>query len=205
MTAREIHRVALYARVSTTDKGQDTELQLVPLREYAATRGWKTTEYADQASAGDQAHRTAWRQLRADAARRRFDVVLVWKFDRAFRSTLDALSTLQTFDERGVGFSCLTQPELDTTTATGKLLFVILAAVAEMERTLIADRVKEGMKNAARKGVKMGRPTAAARPKVVKLLPQVRAEIADGTLSQRQAAKRLGVGTATLTRLLNAT
>jgi DNA invertase Pin-like site-specific DNA recombinase len=205
MTAREIHRVALYARVSTTDKGQDTELQLVPLREYAAARGWETTEYADQAAAGDQAHRTGWRQLLADAARRRFDVVLVWKFDRAFRSTLDALNTLQTFDERGVGFSCLTQPELDTTTATGKLLFVILAAVAEMERTLIADRVKEGMKNAARKGVKMGRPTAAARPKVVKLLPQVRDEIADGTLSQRQAAKRLGVGTATLTRLLNAT
>jgi DNA invertase Pin-like site-specific DNA recombinase len=121
MTTKVIRHVALYARVSTRDKDQDPELQLVPLRDYAQARGWEATEYVDQASAGDLAHRTAWRRLRADAARRRFDVVLVWKLDRAFRSTLDALATLEAFDDRGVGFSAITQPELDTTTAAGRL------------------------------------------------------------------------------------
>jgi len=204
MTARLTRPVALYARVSTRDKHQDPELQLVPLREYAARQGWETVEYVDQASAGDLAHRTAWRRLLNDTKHRKVGLVLVWKLDRAFRSVLDALATLQGFDERGVGFSSITQPELDTTTAPGKLFFVILAAVAEMEQSLISDRVKEGMRLAAAKGVKLGRPSAAARPEVARQLPSVVAEIAAGTLSQRQAAKRLGVGVATLHRLLDA-
>jgi DNA invertase Pin-like site-specific DNA recombinase len=204
MTARLTRPVALYARVSTRDKNQDPELQLVPLRAHAARQGWETVEYVDEASAGDLAHRTAWRRLLDDTKHRRVGLVLVWKLDRAFRSTLDALSTLQGFDERGVGFSAITQPELDTTTPAGKLMFVVLAAVAEMEKSLIADRVREGMRNARAKGFKMGRPSAATRPQVVRLLPQIRAEIAAGTLSRRQAAKRLGVGTATLVHLLDA-
>ena len=110
--------VALYARVSTRDKDQDPELQLGPLREYVAARGWKATEYVDRAPAGDLAHRTSWRRLLADAASRRIDLVLVWKLDRAFRSTLDALSTLQDLEHRGVGFASITQPELDTTSPT---------------------------------------------------------------------------------------
>jgi DNA invertase Pin-like site-specific DNA recombinase len=81
-------------------------------------------------------------------------------------------------------------------------MFVILAAVAEMERSLIGDRVREGMKNAAAKGTTLGRPAALSRLKVVRLMPEVRTEIAAGTLSRRQAAKRLGIGTATLARLL---
>lgn len=204
MTARLQRPVALYARVSTRDKNQDPELQLVPLREYAARLGCDVVEYVDQASAGDLAHRTEWRRLLHDARHRKIGLVLVWKLDRAFRSTLDALATLQDFDERGVGFSAITQPELDTTTPAGRLMFVVLAAVAEMERSLIADRVREGMKNAAAKGVKMGRPSASTRPTVVKTLPAVRADIEAGILSRRRAAKRLGIGVATLNRLLAA-
>jgi DNA invertase Pin-like site-specific DNA recombinase len=79
--------VALYARVSTRDTEQDPPLQLVPMREYAAARAWESTEYVDHASAGDLAGRTAWARLREDARRRRLDHVLVWKRDRAFRST----------------------------------------------------------------------------------------------------------------------
>ncbi len=204
ITARQTRTVALYARVSTRDKNQDPELQLAPLREYAVGRGWEVAEYVDHASAGDFAHRVAWRRLLDDTKHRKVGLVLVWKLDRAFRSTLDALATLQGFDERGVGFSAITQPELDTTTPAGKLMFVVLAAVAEMERSLIADRVREGMKNAAAKGVKMGRPSAAARPRVAKMLPAVRDQLALGTLSRRQAAKRLGIGVATLNRILDA-
>src|SRR3990170_8204738 len=157
-------RVALYARVSTRDKDQDPELQLDAMRAYARTRGWDSVEYVDTAAAGDLVHRTAWARLLADAAQRRIDHVLVWKLDRAFRSTLHALATLRDLEHAGVGFSSLTQPELDTSSATGRLVFTILAAVAEMERELIADRVREGMRKAKRDGVRIGRPSVASRP-----------------------------------------
>src|SRR3990170_443599 len=156
-------RVALYARVSTRDKDQDPELQLDAMRAYARTRGWDTVEYVDTAAAGDLAHRTAWARLLADTAQRKIDHVLVWKLDRAFRSTLHALATLRDFEHAGVGFSSLTQPELDTSSATGRLVFTILAAVAEMERELIRDRVKAGMRHAARQGKSTGRPSVPAR------------------------------------------
>ena len=197
-------RVALSARVSTRDNDQDPELQLHPLREYAAARGWLPTEYVDYAPAGDLVKRGAWARLLADVRRRRLDLVLAWKLDRPFRSTLHCLSTLQEWEHRGVGFACLTQ-ELDTTSPTGRLLLTLLAAVAEFERGLIRERVKEGMANAKRKGARIGRPSAAARPAVARRLPGIAAEIDAGTLSKRQAAKRLGVGAPTLDRLLAAT
>lgn len=194
--------MALYARVSTRDKDQDPELQLHPLREYAAARGWPATGYVDRAAAGDLAGRAAWARLLEDVRRRRLDHVLVWKLDRAFRSTLHCLRTLEELEHRGVGFSCLTQSEVDTTSPTGRLLLTLLAAVAEFERGLIRERVKEGLANARRKGVKIGRPSAAGRPAVARQLPGVAAAVAAGTLSKRQAAKRLGVGAPTLDRLL---
>lgn len=195
-------RVALYARVSTRDKDQDPELQLAAMRDYVQARGWQPTEYVDTAAAGDLVHRTAWARLLDDARRRRIDRVLVWKLDRAYRSTLHALATLRDLEHAGVGFSSLTQPELDTTSATGRLVFTILAAVAEMERELIADRVREGMRQAARRGARIGRPPATARPGFVARWPKVSAELAAGRISRRQAARRLGIGTATLGRIL---
>jgi DNA invertase Pin-like site-specific DNA recombinase len=197
-------RVAQYARVSTRDKDQDPELQLDALRAYVDARGWEAIEYVDQAAAGDLAHRTAWTRLLADVAQRKVDLVMVWKLDRAFRSTLHALATLRDLEHAGVGFSSLTQPELDTTSATGRLVFTILAAVAEMERELIADRVREGMRHAARQGKRIGRPPVTVRPAFARRWPAVRAEVAAGRLSRRQAARHLGIGTATLARLLAA-
>lgn len=198
-------RVALYARVSTRDKDQDPELQLEAMREYLRTRAWAATEYVDTAAAGDLVHRTAWARLLADVARRSVDLVMVWKLDRAFRSTLHALATLRDFEHAGVGFRALTQPELDTTSATGRLVFTILAAVAEMERELIRDRVKEGMLRAARQGKQIGRPSVTARPGFAGRWARVRGDLAAGRVSRRQAARRLGIGTATLGRLLAAT
>jgi DNA invertase Pin-like site-specific DNA recombinase len=197
-------RVALYARVSTRDKDQDPELQLEAMREYVAVRGWEAVEYVDTAAAGDLAHRTAWTRLLADVAGRRVDLVMVWKLDRAFRSTLHALATLRDFEHSGVGFSALTQPELDTTSAAGRLVFTILAAVAEMERELIADRVREGMRHAARQGKQIGRPPVTARPGFATRWNRVHPDLAAGRVSRRQAARRLGIGTATLARLLAA-
>jgi DNA invertase Pin-like site-specific DNA recombinase len=197
-------RVALYARVSTRDKDQDPELQLGAMRDYIRTRGWEASEYVDTAAAGDLAHRTAWARLLVDAAQRRIDRILVWKLDRAFRSTLHALATLRDLEHAGVGFASLTQPELDTSSATGRLVFTILAAVAEMERELIADRVREGMRLAARRGARIGRPPVTARAGFDARWGRVRRQLAVGQLSRRQAARRLGVGTATLGRLLAA-
>lgn len=198
-------RVALYARVSTRDKDQDPELQLAAMREYAAARAWQMAEYVDTAAAGDLVHRTAWACLLGDVARRRTDRVLVWKLDRAFRSTLHALSTLRDFEHAGVSFASLTQPELDTSSATGRLVFTILAAVAEMERELIADRVREGMRKAARQGVRIGRPPVTDRPGFDRRWELVRQKLVTGELSQREAARRLRIGTATLRRLVSGT
>jgi DNA invertase Pin-like site-specific DNA recombinase len=195
-------RVALYARVSTRDKDQDPELQLEALRAYVAARGWEALEYADTAAAGDLAHRTAWARLLGDVARRKVDRVMVWKLDRAFRSTLHALATLRDLEHAGVGFAALTQPELDTTSATGRRVFTILAAVAEMERELIADRVREGMHRARRQGKAIGRPPVTARAGFAGRWQRVQPDLAAGRLSRRQAARRLGIGTATLGRLL---
>ena len=197
-------RVGLYGRVSTRDKDQDPELQLDAMRDYVRTRGWEASEYVDTAAAGDLAHRTAWARLLADVAGRRVDLVMVWKLDRAFRSTLHALATLRDFEHAGVGFSALTQPELDTTSATGRLVFTILAAVAEMERELIRDRVREGMRHAARQGRQIGRPPVTARPGFATRWNRVHPDLAAGRLSRRQAARLLGIGTATLGRLLAA-
>jgi DNA invertase Pin-like site-specific DNA recombinase len=162
--------VALYARVSTRDKEQDPELQLHPLREYAAARGWRPTEYVDRAPAGDLTGRAAWARLLADVRRRRVDLVLAWKLDRPFRSTLHCLSTLQEWDHRGVGFACLTQ-EIDTTSPTGRLLLTLLAAVAEFERyadvgiTLVMPRARLCRPGAARERAAFspGRDTRAGR------------------------------------------
>jgi DNA invertase Pin-like site-specific DNA recombinase len=194
-------RVALYARVSTRDKDQDPEVQLAPLRDYSAARGWHAVEYVDHASAADMTGRTAWARLIEHARQRLVDLVLVWKLDRAFRSTLHCLRTLEGWEHSGVGFACLTQP-IDTTSPTGRLLLTILAAVAEFERSLIAERVREGMAHARRNGARIGRPPAAERPHVARHLESVRAEVEAGTLSKRGAARRLRVGFGTLNRLL---
>ncbi len=193
-------RVALYARVSTR-QDQDPELQLQPMREYAAARRSEAAEYVDRASAADMAGRKEWQRLLEDVRRRRRDHVMAWKLDRPFRSTLHCLRTLENWEHGGVGFSCLTQ-DIDTESPTGRLLLTVLAAVAEFERGLIAERVREGMVNARRNGARIGRPSAAERPYVVRGLPIVQAQLEAGVLSKRAAARQLKVGMGTLERLL---
>ena len=108
-------RVALYARVSTSDKDQDPETQMMALRDYCRGQGWEvSSEYVDHASARDLAHRTAWRQLLDDASKRRFDLQVVWRMDRAFRSVLDAATTLERLRTWGVGLRSYLEPWLDT-------------------------------------------------------------------------------------------
>jgi len=123
-------------RAVSTRTGSGPRVQFVALREYAAARGWEALEYVDHAPAGDLAHRTAWRQLRA-TPRGRFDILMVWKLDRAFRSPLTPSRPCASWSIEG-RLRQPDPPELDTTSPTGRLVFTILAAVAEMERSLIA-------------------------------------------------------------------
>ena len=126
-------KIALYARVSTSDKDQDPETQLMALRGHASAQGLDIyREYVDRVSARDLAHRTAWRELLDDGAKRRFKAVLVFKLDRAFRSVKDMHDTLATWDILGIKFTSIRE-SFDTSTAVGRLMLNLLASVAEFE------------------------------------------------------------------------
>lgn len=192
-------RVALYARCSTDDRGQDVESQLVHLRDYCAAKGWTIyREYQDYASATDLRRRTAWRELMTDAAKRRFDVVLVFKLDRAWRSTRLMHETLAAWELSGIQFASLHDP-IDTTTPTGQFVLNILTALAEMERETIALRVRAGMERARRQGKHVGRIPIYVNDGALRT---VLAEMDRGELSQRQAATKLGLSLGTFQRRL---
>ena len=95
--------------------------------------------------------------MMADAHRRRFDVVAVWDFSRFARSTSHLLRALETFSSLGIEFVSLRE-QIDTGTPTGKMVFTILGSVEELERSLIAERVRAGLRNAIAKGTRLGRP-----------------------------------------------
>src|SRR6202453_39325 len=151
-------RAALYARVSTLHNGQDPEMQLRELREYCQRRGWQVAgEFVDVGISGSKEKRPELDRLLADAHRRRFDSVVVWKFDRFARSVSHLLRALETFQALGIEFVSLSE-QMDTSTPTGKMVFTVLGAVAELERSLISERVRAGLRNARAKGKTLGRP-----------------------------------------------
>lgn len=151
-------RVAIYARVSTANKGQDPKMQTRELREYCKKRGWEiVSEYIDKGISGATDSRPALNRLMADAHRRRFDIVACWKFDRLARSVSHLLRCLETFSVLGVEFVSLSE-QIDTNTPAGKMTFTVLGAVAELERSLIGERVRSGLRNARAKGKRLGRP-----------------------------------------------
>jgi DNA invertase Pin-like site-specific DNA recombinase len=151
-------RVAIYARVSTANNGQDPTMQTRELREYAERRGWTVAgEYVDVGISGSKEKRPELDRLMADAHRRRFDCVVVWKFDRFARSVSHLLRALENFRALGIEFVSFSE-QMDTSTPTGKMVFTVLGAVAELERSLIVERVKAGLRNARAKGKRLGRP-----------------------------------------------
>jgi DNA invertase Pin-like site-specific DNA recombinase len=151
-------RTAIYARVSTANNGQDPKLQTRELEEYCERRGWRVSgEYVDEGISGSKDSRPELNKLMADAHRRRFDAIVVWRFDRFARSVSHLLRALETFKALGIEFVSLSE-QVDTSTPTGKMVFTVLGAVAELERSLIAERVKAGLRNARAKGRRLGRP-----------------------------------------------
>lgn len=139
-------RAAIYARVSTTD--QNCEMQLRELREYCARQGWEVAgEYVDTGWSGAKASRPQLNRLKQDARVRRFDAVLVWKLDRWGRSLSDSIAGIQELVGLKVRFLAVTQNiDTDETNPTSRFFLHIMAAFAELEREMIRERVRAGVK-----------------------------------------------------------
>jgi DNA invertase Pin-like site-specific DNA recombinase len=163
-------KVALYARVSTSDKGQDPEMQLRELREHCQRRGWEVlAEYVDIGVSGSKDSRPELNKLMADAKRRKLDAVLVWKLDRFGRSLKHLINSLAEFESLGIAFISLKE-SLDLATPAGRLMFGIISAMAEFERDLIRERVRAGIANRRAKGFRVGRKPVLLDPNKLQAL-----------------------------------
>jgi len=183
-------KAAIYARVSTAHSGQDPTMQTRELEEYCQRRGWEIAGcYVDTGVSGVKDSRPELNRLMADAHHRHFDAVLVWKLDRFGRSLRHLVNALAEFESLGVAFVSL-RDNLDLSTPSGRLMFQIIGAMAEFERSLIVERVKAGMRNARAKGKCIGRP-----PRTY-LSPEVRQSIGEAYRNEegslRQLAARFG-------------
>ena len=187
-------KVALYARVST--ENQDPEVQLVALRAHASQRGWQVVEeFVDRGVSGAKERRPALDRLLKAAWAGRFQVVLVWRFDRFARSVKHLVGALETFRSLHVGFVSL-QEQLDTATPIGQAMFTIIGAMAQLERDIIRERVKAGLDRARACGIRLGRPRVpVAAHQVVALREQ--------GLSVGEMARRLRCSRSTVRRLLS--
>jgi DNA invertase Pin-like site-specific DNA recombinase len=172
-------------------------MQLHELREYCERRGWQIAgEYIDAGVSGTKDKRPELDRMMSDAHKRRFDVVCVWRFDRFARSVSHLLRALETFKALGIDFISFSE-QMDTSTPTGKMVFTVLGAVAELERSLIVERVRAGLRNARAKGKRLGRPRIAVD---AVRIGRLRAQ----GLSWANIAAELGVGEGTVRRLAHA-
>ena len=189
-------RIAIYARVSTKNNGQDPETQLMALRDYAKARKLEIfTEYVDVGISGSKDSRPALNSMMADARKRRFDTVLVARFDRFARSTRHLVLALEEFNALGVDFISLSE-SIDTSTPMGKMVFVVISAVAELEKSLIRERVVMGLQRAKAEGKPIGRPSVHLDSDELQTLRE------EG-LSFRAIARRLGVSHPTVLAAFN--
>ena len=185
-------RAGLYARVSTTE--QEVGMQLDELRQVAAQRGWAAKEYSDAGVSGAKQHRPALDKLMADARAGKLDVVAVWRFDRFARDTRHLLEALEEFRRLNVDFVSVRE-QVDTATPMGKAVFTFIAAMAEMEREVLRERVIAGVRRAQAAGKHCG------RPKVEMDLRPALALMKEGR-GVREVAVILGVDRNTLRRRL---
>src|SRR5579862_8875092 len=193
-------RIAIYARVSTSDKGQDTENQLRELRQFVsnkASEGWTLArEYVDRAS-GKSANRSEFQRLFRDAAERRFDLVLFWSLDRFTREgALETLQHLQRLTSNGVDWWSFREEYLRSIGPFRDAVLSILATIAKQERVRMSERVKAGLDRAKAQGRVIGRPKVVVdRDRVVQLRDQ--------GLSHWQICQQVGISRTSVQRILN--
>src|SRR5881296_1794708 len=177
-------RVAIYARVSTTDQSCDNQLR--DLRDYCRARGWSDMrEFIDTGISGTKERRPALDKMMAEVNARRVDVVVVAAFDRLGRSVRHLVEALELFRHLNVEFISLRE-QIDTGSPLGQAVFTIIAAIAQLERSLIAERVRAGLRRARAEGKRLGRPPLQVD--FGRLENLIRRK-----LSVRSAAKELGI------------
>jgi putative DNA-invertase from lambdoid prophage Rac len=188
-------RVAVYARVSTHDQ-QTLGMQVDAMSAYIKDRSWKPVRRVEDVGSGAR-DRPGRESLLKAARRREVDVVVVWRLDRWGRSLPDLVVTLRELTDLGVGFVSLTEA-LDLTTPSGRAMAGMLAVFAEFERELLRERVRAGIAQARKEGRPHGRPrTASLKADQVLRLKAER-------VSHSEIARRLGIGRASVRRILSA-
>jgi DNA invertase Pin-like site-specific DNA recombinase len=192
--SHESTRVAIYARVSTKDKGQEVENQLRQLREFSAVQGWRVVrEYVDHES-GARDDRAEFQAMFRDASQRKFDVLLFWALDRLSREgVLETLQHLNRLTACGVGYRSFTEQYFDSCGMFKDAVIAIIATVAKQERVRISQRVRAGLDVARAKGVRLG------RPKVIVDVARIANLRAQGR-SWRDISIELGIGKGTAQR-----
>ena len=181
-------RAAIYVRVSTFDQNPDNQLE--ELRRFTDARGWDVQEYVDHGVSGAKERRPALDVMVADAKRRRFDAIVVWRLDRLGRNLKHLITLVDEMTALGIAFVSLAEG-IDATTPAGKLQLHILGAIAEFERGRIQERVMAGLARARAQGKRLGRPKG--KLPIEKLLTV-------STLPNDDAARALSVSLATIKR-----
>jgi DNA invertase Pin-like site-specific DNA recombinase len=187
------NRVAIYARVSTLD--QTTSNQLIDLRQYCHDRGWTIAEeFVDTGISGSKARRPALDRLMNKAKKRQVDVVLVWRFDRFARSVKHLVMALEELRQLNIAFVSF-QENIDTSSPLGNAIFTIIAAMSELERNIIVERVRAGLRRAVAESKQLGRPKSSADANEIRQLRQQ-------GLSLRVIAQKTGASKSTVSRVL---
>src|SRR5216683_5452828 len=187
--------IGVYARVSTKDRGQEVENQLVQLREFAEKQGWHISrEYIDHET-GSKSDRAAFQLMFSDASRRKFDLLLFWSLDRLSREgALETLQHLNRLTACGVGYKSYTEQYLDSCGIFKDAVIGILAVVAKQERVRLSERTKAGLAVARSKGRQIGRPRLQVQPgQIARLMAQ--------GLSRRAVGRELGISEGSVRRL----
>jgi DNA invertase Pin-like site-specific DNA recombinase len=187
-------RVAIYARVST--KEQSVDMQLNDLERYSRERGYGIYKIYQDSISGTKDTRPGLAQMMNDAKKCKFDIVLVWRFDRFARSTKHLVDALYEFRSLGIGFGSY-QENIDTSSPLGEAIFTIISAMSKLERDIIAERVKGGLRKARANGKRLGR--ARIEVDTAKVI-----ELREQNKTIRQIAKELNLSKGTVYRTLKA-
>jgi DNA invertase Pin-like site-specific DNA recombinase len=191
-------KVGLYKRVSTKDRGQETANQANQLREFCKIQGWTIVREYEDHDSGSRADRSQFQAMMADAAQRRFDVVVFWALDRLTREgALETLQYLNRLSSYGVGFRSFTEPYLDSCGIFKDAVIAILGTIAKQERVRTSERVRAGMNRARLEGTRSGNPIG--RPRVV-FSREKALELRAQGWSWRKIARTLGVSSASVRR-----
>lgn len=188
-------KVALYIRIST--ESQNPEMQINELQAYCNLRGWEIYQIFMDKLSGKNTNRPQFQEMNHLARLRKFQGILVWRLDRAFRSITDTVNQIDEYNNHGIKFISLHDHGMDTTTPSGILMLHLISSFAQFERSIIALRVQSGIANARSKGVTFGRPKKIDLQKVIQLK--------ESGLTLSAIAKELGVNKSTVSRALQNT